>query len=86
MRHGLPNKRPWAVVTPRHGFKRVRKREPPLEAATRGPIMRATMMDQCVRLAMAIIIIALVSITLYNFSSRTGSVAPSAVGDLSYRH
>ena len=47
--------------------------------------MRATLMDQCVRLAMAIVLIALVSVSLYNFSSRTGSVGPGAISDFSFR-
>lgn len=47
--------------------------------------MRATLMDQCVRLGMAIVLIALVSVTLYNFSSRTGSIGSGALTDISFR-
>ncbi|HZL31701.1 MAG TPA: hypothetical protein VFC54_11680 [Pseudolabrys sp.] len=37
------------------------------------------MVDQCVRLGMAIIIIALISLALYQFSGRAGASAPVAL-------
>jgi len=42
-------------------------------------------MDQCVRLMMAIVVIALVSIALYQFSGRASAVEPS-VSSLNYRN
>jgi len=36
------------------------------------------MTDQCVRLGMAIVIIALISLVLYGFSSRTNAAEASA--------
>lgn len=38
------------------------------------------MTDQCVRLGMAIVIIALVSLGLYQFSGRAGAFEPSLHG------
>jgi hypothetical protein len=42
------------------------------------------MTDQCVRLGMAIVIIALISVGLYQFSGRAGAFEPSLPG-ISYR-
>lgn len=41
--------------------------------------------DQCVRLGMALVIIALVSIALYQFGGRAGAVEPN-VGGFTYRN
>lgn len=40
--------------------------------------MQASIMDQCVRLAFAIILIALVSIGLYQFAGGANAFAPAA--------
>jgi hypothetical protein len=39
--------------------------------------MHASVMDQCVRLAFAIILIVLVSFGLYQFASRANAFAPA---------
>jgi hypothetical protein len=54
--------------------------------ATRGTAMRTTMMDQCVRLAMSIVVIAMISASLYKFSSHATTVGPYAIGVIGYRH
>ncbi len=41
--------------------------------------------DQCVRLGLAIIIIALISIGLYQFSGRAGAFEPNIGGSIGYR-
>jgi len=41
------------------------------------------MVDQCVRLGMAIVIIALISVALYQFSGRAGAVEP-VIGAVRY--
>ena len=41
--------------------------------------MRASMTDQCVRLGMAIVVIALISLALYQFSGRANAIEPGAV-------
>jgi hypothetical protein len=46
--------------------------------------MRANATDQCVRLGMAIAIIALISLGLYQFSGRASAVEPSYSG-ITYR-
>ena len=46
--------------------------------------MRATAADQWVRLGTAIVIIALVSLCLYQFSSRNSAVEPG-LGGIAYR-
>lgn len=38
------------------------------------------MVDQCVRLGMAIVVILLISAALYQFSGRAGAFEPSASG------
>lgn len=43
------------------------------------------MVDQCVRLGMAVVIIALISVALYQFSGRAGAFEP-AIGGIVYRH
>lgn len=43
------------------------------------------MTDQCVRLGMAIVIIALISLGLYQFSGRAGAVEPNING-ITFRH
>lgn len=48
--------------------------------------MRTTMMDQCVRLAMSIVVIAMISASLYKFSSHATTVGPYAIGVIGYRH
>ncbi len=40
--------------------------------------MHASVTDQCVRLAFAIILIALVSLALYQFAGRASAYAPAA--------
>ena len=40
-------------------------------------IMSAGLVDQCVRLGMAIVIIALISVTLYRFSGRANAIEPN---------
>ncbi len=40
--------------------------------------MQASVMDQCVRLAFAIILIALVSIGLYQFAGKASAYGPAA--------
>jgi hypothetical protein len=42
------------------------------------------MVDQCVRLGMAIVIIALISISLYQFGARAGATDPN-VSSITYR-
>lgn len=42
------------------------------------------MVDQCVRLGMAIVVIALISIALYRFSGHAGASEP-AVGGIGYQ-
>lgn len=42
------------------------------------------MVDQCVRLGMAIVIIALISLALHQFSGRAGTGAPN-IGAIGYR-
>jgi hypothetical protein len=44
------------------------------------------MIDQCVRLGMAVAIIALVSVALYQFSSRASAVEPHNAGVIGYRN
>jgi hypothetical protein len=39
--------------------------------------MGADMMDQCVRLGFAVVIIALISIALYQFSGRANAIEPN---------
>ena len=39
-------------------------------------IVEMTLLDQCVRLGMAIVVIALISIALYTFSGRASAVEP----------
>ncbi len=46
--------------------------------------MRVNVADQCVRLGMAIVIIALISISLYQFSRRASVVEPTFSG-IAYR-
>ena len=46
--------------------------------------MGTRLTDQCVRLGMAIVVIALISIALYQFSSRAGAFEPNA-SSISYR-
>lgn len=46
--------------------------------------MRASVADQWVRLGMAIVIIALISICLYQFSGRASAVEPTFSG-IAYR-
>lgn len=46
--------------------------------------MRAGVADQCVRLGMAVVIIALISLCLYQFSRRTSAVEPTLSG-IAYR-
>ncbi len=46
--------------------------------------MRVTMMDQCVRLGMELVIIALISVALYQFSGRASAVEPP-IAAISYR-
>ena len=46
---------------------------------------RTGMVDQCVRLGMAVAIIALISVFLYQFSSRARAVEPQNVGVIGYR-
>jgi hypothetical protein len=41
------------------------------------------MVDQCVRLGMAIVIIAMISVAFYQFSGRAGALEPS-VGAIDY--
>jgi hypothetical protein len=43
------------------------------------------MADQCVRLGLALVIIALVSAGLYTFGGRAGAVEPAFTGFI-YRH
>jgi hypothetical protein len=43
-------------------------------------------MDQCVKLGMAVAIIGLVSIALYQFSSRASAVEPHNTGVIGYRN
>lgn len=38
--------------------------------------MSASLVDQCVRLGMAIVVIALISVALYQFSNRAHAVVP----------
>jgi len=45
---------------------------------------RARIVDQWVRLGMAVVVIALVSIALYQFSGRAGAFTP-AINGISYR-
>lgn len=40
--------------------------------------MQASVMDQCVRLAFALILIALVSVALYQFAGRASAYVPTA--------
>lgn len=40
--------------------------------------MQASIMDQCVRLAFALILIALVSATLYQFGGRASAYIPTS--------
>jgi hypothetical protein len=42
--------------------------------------MRSSVTDQCVRLGMAIVIIALISLCLYQFSGRANAVEPALSG------
>ncbi len=46
--------------------------------------MRATVADQWVRLGMAIVIIALISVCLYQFGGRASAVEPG-FGGIAYR-
>ncbi len=48
--------------------------------------MRASTMDQWVRLGMAVAIIALVSVALYQFSSRAAAIEPHNVGVIGFRN
>jgi hypothetical protein len=56
-----------------------------LSASSREQEMGAGMVDQWVRLGMAVVIIALISIALYQFGGRASAVEPN-LNVINYRH